>query len=406
MNFVFNPRLETALGLASRLPKPPSRRERVLVLANDPAVISAADSAARAERRGPPTFVRSGREALAQLAAPGDALPHLVCDPAAVTSHWPQVLANLSDPSGNTKLVLMSANDGGDALPPDGARLASELRLAAAPPAPLPPEPGAALREGMARGEIAVRYQPIVRVSDREPVMLEALARWHRDNATIPPAAFVPVAEKFGLLNALSAEVTRCVARDLPVLPRPLSVGVSVNLSLPLLLSSDLLTVVERTARRTGLRPAKLLFELTESAEVEDRSALRRTLVRLRAAGHGVLLDDLGQRDERRPLLDLPFTGFKLDRRFVEAMPDDASARHEARSLMRHAEAHSQIVVAEGVSDERVWRTVRGLGIHLAQGFAVGRPLPPAALPVWLPVWRACGPARGVNRRDYAKTRR
>ena len=102
----------------------------------------------------------------------------------------------------------------------------------------------------------------------------------------------------------------------------------------------------------------------------------------------------------------VPFTGFKLDRRFVEAMPDSAAARHEARALMRHAEAHGQVVVAEGVSDERVWRTVRGLGIHYAQGFAVGRPLPAAALPVWLPVWRASGPARGVHRRDYAKTAR
>jgi EAL domain-containing protein (putative c-di-GMP-specific phosphodiesterase class I) len=79
-------------------------------------------------------------------------------------------------------------------------------------------------------------------------------------------------------------------------------------------------------------------------------------------------------------------------------MADDAAARHEARGLMRHAEAHGQIVVAEGVSDERVWRTVRGLGIHMAQGFAVGRPLPAGALPVWLPVWRACGPARGAPR--------
>jgi EAL domain-containing protein (putative c-di-GMP-specific phosphodiesterase class I) len=169
---------------------------------------------------------------------------------------------------------------------------------------------------------------------------------------------------------------------------------VSVNLSLPLLLCSDLLPAVERVVRRTGLHPSKLLFELTESQEVHDRSALRRTLLRLRAAGHRVLLDDLTRRDGRRALLDLPFTGFKLDRRFVEAMVDDPAARQEARGLMRHAASHGQIVVAEGVSSARVWRTVRSLGIHFAQGFAVGRPLPPAALPVWLPIWRACGPSR------------
>jgi EAL domain-containing protein (putative c-di-GMP-specific phosphodiesterase class I) len=357
----------------------------------------------RAERRGPPTLVGSGREALAHLAAPGDAVPHMFCDPSAVTSHWPLVLANLSDPSGSTKLVLVSANDGGASLPPDQERLAAELRLAARTHAPLPPEPAEALRDGMARGEIGVRYQPIVRVSDREPVLLEALARWHRNDATIPPAAFVPIAEKFGLLDALSAQVTRRVAGDLPGLPQALRLPVSVNLSLPLLLSSNLLPMVEQTARRAGLHPSKLVFELTESEQVQDRSALRRTLERLRAAGQRVLLDDLAQRDKRRPLLDLPFTGFKLDRRFVEAMADDAAARHEARSLMRHAEAHGQIVVAEGVSSDRVWRTVRGLGIHYAQGFAVGRPLPPEALPVWSPIWRACGPSR-CGCFGYAKT--
>jgi EAL domain-containing protein (putative c-di-GMP-specific phosphodiesterase class I) len=376
----------------------------VLVLARDPAVIAAAEKAVRAERRGPATLVGSGREALAHLAAPGDALAHLVCDPTAVTSHWPQVLANLADPSGTTRLVLVTATNGDSALPPDRDRLAAELREAAAPLDPLPPEPASALREGMARGEIGVRYQPIVRVSDRKPVMLEALARWHREDSMVPPAAFVPIAEKFGLLSALSAEVTRCVARDLPTLPQALRLGVSVNLSLPLLLSSDLLPCVERVAHRAGLKPSGLLFELTETAEVEDRSALRRALARLRAGGHKVLLDDLALRDERRGLLDLPFTGFKLDRRFVEALPDDAAARNETRSLMRHAEAWGQVVVAEGVSDERVWRAVRGLGIHLAQGFAVGRPLPAAALPVWLQVWRGSGPARGAAHPRYAKT--
>lgn len=373
------------------------------MLARDPLVISAAEGAVRAERRGPATLVGSGLEALAHLAAPGDAVPHMVCDLSAVTSHWPQVLANLSDPSGTTRLVLVSANDGSSSLPPDQALLAAELRLAAEPPAALPPEPAEALRQGMTRGEIGVRYQPIVRVSDRAPVMLEALARWRRDDANIPPAAFVPIAEKFGLLDALSAQVTRRVAADLPALPRALRLPVSVNLSLPLLLSSDLLPMVEQTARRAGLHASKLVFELTESEQVQDRSALHRTLVRLRAAGHSVFLDDLARRDKRRPLLDLPFTGFKLDRHFVEAMPYDAAARHEARALMRHAEAHGQVVVAEGVSSERVWRTVRALGIHYAQGFAVGRPLPCAALPVWRPIWLACGPSR-CGCLGYAKT--
>jgi len=180
-----------------------SRRDRVLVLAKDPAVISAAENALRSERRAPAMLAGSGREALAHLAAPGDALAHLLCDPASVaTSHWPELLANLADPSGTTRLVMVSANDGAVAVPPDGGLLAEALRALPASPARLPPEPAEALRDGMRRGEISVRYQPIVRIRDRKPVMLEALARWRRDDENIPPATFVPIAEKFGLLNA------------------------------------------------------------------------------------------------------------------------------------------------------------------------------------------------------------
>ena len=100
------------MSVVSGFARLPARRNRVLILARDPAVLSVAENAVRSERRGPPAIARSGREALAHLAAPGDALPHLVCDVAAVGPQWTQVLADLSDPRGTTEVVLVSADDG------------------------------------------------------------------------------------------------------------------------------------------------------------------------------------------------------------------------------------------------------------------------------------------------------
>ncbi len=270
-------------------------------------------------------------------------------------------------------------------MPAFPAILRQSLSLVAAPPHH---QDAAAFAAGLTNGEIAVHYQPVVRLADRRPVMVEALARWHRPPVPIPPERFVPLAESCGLVRALSILVTTRASRELAPLWQTLRLGVSVNLPLALLLQPDLVCWLQRALRAGGLRPAQVALELTETTPVHDRSVLRRALLRLRDAGHRVLLDDIILHDDRDWLLGLPFGAFKLDRSLVERLPDDAHARHEVRRLVRLAAAGGKQVIAEGVSHRRLWDSVRGLGVNHAQGFLVGRPLPAAGLPGWCSGWR------------------
>jgi EAL domain-containing protein (putative c-di-GMP-specific phosphodiesterase class I) len=143
--------------------------------------------------------------------------------------------------------------------------------------------------------------------------------------------------------------------------------------------------------RGAGLSPHDLLLELTESAEVRDTALLRRALHRLALGGFGVMLDDLGLDDGRSGLLALPFAGVKLDRKLVQAMPESRRARAEVERIVQFARRRNMVVIAEGVTDSRTWRAVAAAGCDLAQGFGVGRPLPPPAVPAWMSAWRAAG---------------
>lgn len=270
-----------------------------------------------------------------------------------------------------------------------------------APRRPPAPEPAAgrerqgmtagtvtALRDSLARGEIGVHYQPVVRLRDRRPVMVEALARWHGPGEAVPPDSFVPLAERNGLVRPLSASVAGRAASELaPLWPR-LRLGVSLNLPLALLLQPDLPGWLASVLGRRGLGPRNVSLELTETTPVRDVSQLARALRRLAAAGFRVLLDDVTLRDGRDHLHALPFAGLKLDRSLVERLPGEARCRQEVRRLVRRAAMRGQVVIAEGVSERRLWSMLRGLGVQFAQGFAVGRPVPAGELAGWWEGWR------------------
>lgn len=380
------------------LPSASPTAGRVLVLARDPVVIAAANGAADRMRR-PTALLQTGRQALALLTAPGRGPVQVVCDStAAGTADWPDLLAAAAEQHGPAPLLLVAEGpvqglpSGMVAVPPDSARLAAALGAGQAPGPDTTPE-AASLRSGLGRGEIAVRYQPMVRIADRRPVMVEALARWAPGTAApIAPDLFLPIAARAGLMRPLSEAVARIAIRDIGPLRQRLRIGVTVNLPLDLLRQPDLASWIGRALGRSAMQPRDLSLELTEHAEVLDRGALGRTLERLRAAGHSVFLDDLLLDDPRMPLVELPFAGLKLDRSLVTALPTNGRARQLLRRLVRDATRRGQRLVAEGVSHPMQLRMLGEFGVHWAQGFLIGRPLPANALVSWSELWRAGRP--------------
>lgn len=363
-----------------------------VLVASDPLVIAAARDAARRLQGAPPILHASGAEALSRMVGPGTAPRHLVLEGGAAEQ---ALLSAARDRFSGTEVVVIArpgepVPEGLRSAPAEGAQLA-EILAGSDLPGEMPASDAAALAEGLDRGEITVRFQPIVRLADRHPVLVEALARWERPSAALGAGDFVPMAERAGLARQLTLSVARRSLTELAMLRARGRIRLSFNVPLAVLLQSDLPSRLRAILVETGLAPHDLLLELTESTVVRDAALLRRALRRLARAGFGVLLDDFGLDDARRKLLTLPFAGVKLDRSLVMALPTSRRARAEVERLVRQAHRRGAVVIAEGVTDPQLWRAAAAAGCDLAQGFGVGRPLPPAALPAWIGAWRATG---------------
>ncbi len=360
----------------------------VLVVARHPGIVAAAEAASLLVTGRAPVLCGSAEQAIAALSRPGLPPRRIVLEAALPGAAWPALLAALDDPRMTSALLVVGRRcpllpAELPVLPPDAETLACALRaVARVTTGPCPSVK--MLARGMVRGGLMVRYQPIVCLRTRRPVMVEALARWRGGPMHHGAESFVPLAERAGLAGQLAAAVVALAAREVPALAGR-SLPVAVNLPLQQLLQPGLPAALAR-----GRRPAGgLTLELTETTQVRDRAALARAIRRARAAGHGVALDDLAPRDGRLAQLRLPFSDVKLDRSVVAAAPGSAAARRFIVQVVRCAEASGQRVTAEGVASAVIWRAMAGLGVHRAQGFWVGRPLPGGALGPWARQWAA-----------------
>ncbi len=244
----------------------------------------------------------------------------------------------------------------------------------------------AALRES----RIEARFQPIVRLTDRVPVALEALARIDDPvHGVVAADRFIRQLELAGRLRDLTDQVAASIFADLARgLPAMRALGVGINLPLDLLLRPSTLDRLEAAREAAGVAPDRLVIELTENQPVEDAAALGRALERIRRAGYGAAIDDVGPAMTWvGALLDLPFTGLKLDGAMV-GLAGEADARGDfAADIVIAAHRHGLIVTAEGVEDSLTWRQAEALGADQAQGFLIGVALAADELAGWRAQW-------------------
>jgi EAL domain-containing protein (putative c-di-GMP-specific phosphodiesterase class I) len=133
-----------------------------------------------------------------------------------------------------------------------------------------------------------------------------------------------------------------------------------------------------------------VIIELTESQPVVDLVTLGGVLEKLRADGYRIAIDDVSPAVPRlADLLQLPFTSLKLDKAVVQCLARVPALQDFVRGVIDVARARGLSVVAEGVEDVATWQRMLALGIDHAQGFLVARPLPAAAVPIWLEAWRS-----------------
>jgi len=250
----------------------------------------------------------------------------------------------------------------------------------------------AELKAALDGAMIETRYQPIIRISDRQPIGMEALARLnHPERGTIQPDRFIPQIEAAGLSGELTRVVTNRAFADLtgPFLADR-GLRMSVNFPLDVLETRSALHVLEEQRQAFGIAPHQIIVELTESRPVSDVRALQAALEHLRRLGYGIAIDDVSPAVAGvDTLIDLPFTYLKFDKDIVQ---DSIRSRKTRDFVARKAEAarkRNLYVIAEGVETEEIWTEIASCGVDAAQGFLASRPLPVAAIPIWWESWVA-----------------
>jgi EAL domain-containing protein (putative c-di-GMP-specific phosphodiesterase class I) len=189
----------------------------------------------------------------------------------------------------------------------------------------------------------------------------------------LPPAEFLPQAERFGLVT----EIDRWVVGEAVRLAVRREGKVEVNISGKSIGDTELLSLIERGLREHGVDPAKLVFEITETAAAENMDAAREFAWRLKSIGCGFALDDFGTGyGSFTYLKHLPVDFIKIDLQFVRYLSIDPSDRKVVKSIAAVARNFGVRTIAEGVEDATTLELLRELDVDHAQGFLIGEPRP------------------------------
>ena len=249
------------------------------------------------------------------------------------------------------------------------------------------------LRRAIEQHELRVFYQPIHSLQDSRIMGVEALVRWqHPVRGLVPPGEFIPIAEQIGLIADIDAWVLRTSCQQMcDWLTAGVDISfVAVNVSSRLFSSGQLDVQVAHVLRETGLDPARLELEVTESAVMQDPEQAIEQLHRLRELGLSLAIDDFGTGySSLLRLKRMPVQKLKIDQGFVAGLPSDEDDIAIVRAIIVLAKSMGMRVLAEGIEHaDQAW-FLRDSGCQLGQGYWFARPMPAEEID-WLraPVFR------------------
>jgi diguanylate cyclase (GGDEF)-like protein len=244
------------------------------------------------------------------------------------------------------------------------------------------------LRYAIENEELALYYQPKLKMSDGRLCGVEALVRWiHPKRGMIAPDRFIELAEHTGLIDPLTDWVVGAALRQSSTWRKDgLEVSVAVNLSAGNLHDAELLNKIQRFFVQWGASGAWLELEITEGAMMQDPEAALEILRRLSDMGIALFIDDFGTGYSSLGYLNkLPVDAMKIDKSFVLDMLTDADSASIVRSTISLAHELDMKVVAEGVENAALWNRLHELGCDVAQGYGISKPLPADQFRDW---WR------------------
>ena len=241
------------------------------------------------------------------------------------------------------------------------------------------------LRRALREGLFELHYQPILELSSGRVSHHEALVRLADEpgGRLIPPGAFLPAAERYGLVREIDRLVVGRVAAALAdsdhrsEIARQIGRCVALNLSALSVTDAGMLAHIERQLARYSVDPARLVVEITETAAISDMRRAEAFCEGVRALGCAIALDDFGVGfGSLYYAKRLPYQYLKIDGDFIRCLASCAEDRVMVSAIVELARGMGRETIAECVGDEPTIELLRELGVDYAQGFQVGRPRP------------------------------
>ncbi len=233
----------------------------------------------------------------------------------------------------------------------------------------------AALRSALSNNQFELHYQPIFDIQTQSIISFEALLRWrHPEGGLVPPAEFIPTAERAGLINTIGEWVIQeaCAAAA----NWPNEIGVAVNLSPAQFRDSKLPFRVAAALAKSGLDARRLELEVTESVLLESSERITDALQQLKALGISLAMDDFGTGYSSLSYLqNYPFDKIKIDRSFIMKLDDDIRGKAIFGAILDLAHALHMRTTAEGIETEEQLALATQKGCDFGQGFLLAKPL-------------------------------
>lgn len=236
----------------------------------------------------------------------------------------------------------------------------------------------AGLRRALENREFVVHYQPQIDLASGTVSGAEALVRWqHPEQGLIPPDQFIPVAEETGMIWAIGEVVLNTACYQVQAWQQaglPLQ-RVTVNLSARQFQQPDLVAQVEKALLEAGLPGSALGIEITETAIMKDHDSAIATLLRLKALGVHIAVDDFGVGYSSLQYLKIfPLDMLKIDRAFVTDLARSSKDRAIVRAVVAMGQCLGLQVLAEGVEEVTQWQILQDIGVNEGQGYLFGKP--------------------------------
>jgi diguanylate cyclase (GGDEF)-like protein len=231
------------------------------------------------------------------------------------------------------------------------------------------------LRHAVAGSEFFLLFQPLIDIRTGQVTGLEALLRWmHPTRGLVMPSAFIPLAEKSGLIGPIGKWVIKEACIRASLLPR--SICVAINLSPAQLRDEGLIEAMDQALNETGIFPSQIEFEITEAVNLTTCEQTLKILHWMQARGIRITIDDFGTGYSSLTLLRrFKFDKIKIDQSFIRDFSDITPSKMIVKSIIDLGHDMGMIVTAEGVETIPQVNMLRALGCDEAQGYLFAQPL-------------------------------